>query len=533
MPFVEPTGPLPTSRRRQISSRAASPSNPTSLGLSARWVRSTTDGRSYLRQAANADRSAAVEADSLARACYEKLRALEPDEREHAARLATVLFTTDRPGTWRLLRPLRMVSAGGATLIQKPDGSVLAGGPNPAHDTYDITAETDVAGITAFRLEILTDPSLPFGVSGRATENGNFCLSEWSVTIQPRNSLDPPRQVRWKDAWSDHRLTAAEHYAGVRMHIGLAIDGDPRTYWEPWPENSSSHWAIFVPIEAIGQAGGSRLTITLTSHAYALHNFGRFRISCTTESDPAALTMLASPGVKVHDGWSRLGAAYARRGDWQLALAALDKAAARPFDCTPAGFLLLGLVHDHLGHADMARRSIEQAIVMLRSQPLLSGLPLLAASTPSAIRLAALAEAERVIERAAEDAELRVDSPGHGLTQADTADLLESGESSARRGQWSHAIAEIARAVELNRGSLVIPARLGLLYLMAGDQAGYRAFSRDLTERVYQAGTAPYLSHQVSSVCVLGPDALGDYSQAIALAERCWPAYARKTTATG
>ena len=73
-------------------------------------------------------------------------------------------------------------SVSGATLRKLPDGSVLAGGENPSPDTYTIAAQTELSGITGFRLEVLPDPSLPGGGPGRAV-NGNFALNELHVTI--------------------------------------------------------------------------------------------------------------------------------------------------------------------------------------------------------------------------------------------------------------------------------------------------------------------------------------------------------------
>ena len=47
-----------------------------------------------------------------------------------------------------------------------PDGSILAGGKNPDADAYELTARTDLTGITGLRLEVMSDPSLPAGDQG-------------------------------------------------------------------------------------------------------------------------------------------------------------------------------------------------------------------------------------------------------------------------------------------------------------------------------------------------------------------------------
>ncbi len=66
---------------------------------------------------------------------------------------------TNRPIPWTALMPATFTSSGGATLAKQPDGSMLAGGMRPETDTYTITASTELKGITAVRLEVLSDPS--------------------------------------------------------------------------------------------------------------------------------------------------------------------------------------------------------------------------------------------------------------------------------------------------------------------------------------------------------------------------------------
>jgi hypothetical protein len=89
----------------------------------------------------------------------------------------------DVEANWTVLTPETAASANGATLTVQPDGSVLAGGFNPQFDTYTITLDTTLSGITGFRLEALDDPTLPDNGPGRAG-NGNFVLGDFSVTAQ-------------------------------------------------------------------------------------------------------------------------------------------------------------------------------------------------------------------------------------------------------------------------------------------------------------------------------------------------------------
>jgi len=87
---------------------------------------------------------------------------------------------------WTPLAPETATSVGGATLKVLADHSILAGGVNPDHDTYTVTAKTTLERITGFRLEVLADAALPETGPGRdalaATgTKGNFVLTLFKV----------------------------------------------------------------------------------------------------------------------------------------------------------------------------------------------------------------------------------------------------------------------------------------------------------------------------------------------------------------
>lgn len=91
---------------------------------------------------------------------------------------------------WAPLDPLEFRSANGATLAKLPDGSVLASGKSPETDTYTIRARTKRSGITALRVELLPDASLPHAGPGRSS-SGNLVLSGLRVAVVP----DHPKPV--------------------------------------------------------------------------------------------------------------------------------------------------------------------------------------------------------------------------------------------------------------------------------------------------------------------------------------------------
>ena len=85
---------------------------------------------------------------------------------------------------WQVITGSQIVSAAsnlGSVLTVNPDHSILAGGPTGAPNVYEIqTVVAPVQPITGFRLEALTDPSLPFNGPGRGA-SGNFVLTEVHV----------------------------------------------------------------------------------------------------------------------------------------------------------------------------------------------------------------------------------------------------------------------------------------------------------------------------------------------------------------
>ncbi len=88
-----------------------------------------------------------------------------------------------KPVRWSVLTPSRLASKKHATMTVQPDGSVLASGDKPNNDVYTVELSTDLKGITAIRLEVLTDPSLPEGGPGRAPlfQVGDFLLTEFQL----------------------------------------------------------------------------------------------------------------------------------------------------------------------------------------------------------------------------------------------------------------------------------------------------------------------------------------------------------------
>jgi len=210
------------------------------------------------------------------------LEAIERFEKEELpARRAAWEASLD-PSTlvgWRVLELESVASSGGAKFTRQPDGSYLAGGANPAVDTVTITLRTDLAPITAFRLEALPDQSLPARGPGRVA-HGNFVLSEFRATIAEGEG--EPRPVELKRADADHSQDG--------WPVAAAIDGDTATGWAVAPRFGQAQAALFETAEqeAVGGAA-STITITLDQQYGSQHTIGRFRLSAATAPRPVRL----------------------------------------------------------------------------------------------------------------------------------------------------------------------------------------------------------------------------------------------------
>ena len=206
--------------------------------------------------------------------------------------------------SWSFLDPATYFSLGGAELTLQRDGSLLASGPKPGRESYVVVTETQVEGITAIRLETLTDPSLPHGGSSRSSD-GDFLLTEFEVVAEPLAAPGSSSPVMFSGA--------AAEIDPVLSGIRRALDGDPTTGWsngdaalDDADPTGSSHknrverQAIFVSRVPLGFPGGTRLTIRLRHEGENPgKTIGRFRFSVTRDQDPTRNVKLPTRAERV------------------------------------------------------------------------------------------------------------------------------------------------------------------------------------------------------------------------------------------
>jgi hypothetical protein len=168
-------------------------------------------------------------------------------------------------------------SAAGSAHRILDDRSVLLSDDNvPGKDTYTVTVRTSLTGITGFKLEALTDSSLPGDGPGDAARP-NFVLNEFVVTAAPLKEESNPTRIKFQKA------TASFSQAGFDVANLLREGGvHANSGWAINPQFHQPHWAIFECAEPIGFADGTKLTFKLVQNFGAGRTIGRLRLSALT-----------------------------------------------------------------------------------------------------------------------------------------------------------------------------------------------------------------------------------------------------------
>ena len=171
---------------------------------------------------------------------------------------------------WTTLTPVEAKSEKGATLKIQEDGTVLASESNPATDVYSIAVKTSLQGITALRVEVLPDDSLPAKGPGRAS-NGNFVLQEIEATV-----ADVP--VTWSSVTASH---GQGKYPGAD-----AADGKPNTGWGILPKSGEASHLVLEAAADLGAGSETEIRVKLHQNHGTSHIIGKFRLSATAAARP-------------------------------------------------------------------------------------------------------------------------------------------------------------------------------------------------------------------------------------------------------
>jgi hypothetical protein len=228
-----------------------------------------------------------------------------PDWREHMARWEEGV-KGNQP-EWMIVRPdVEEISTGGQKYLLLEDGSFLAQGYAPTKHRVKMTVKTDVQNITAFRLELLTDPNLPLGGPGRSIK-GTGALTEFEVEAAAADAASKPAKVKIVKATADINppetplepiYSDKSNKRRVTGPVGFAIDGKQETAWgiDAGPgRRNQPRKAVFKVEKPIAHPHGTLFTFYLAqnhggwnSDDNQNHNLGRFRLSITTAPDAVA-----------------------------------------------------------------------------------------------------------------------------------------------------------------------------------------------------------------------------------------------------
>jgi hypothetical protein len=184
---------------------------------------------------------------------------------------------------WQPLNLAVVASGHGAELVRQDDGSVLSGGQRPDVESTTVVATTDLAQITAVRLDVMPDPSLPMQGPGR-TDNGNLHLSEFSLRVVTPTSPEG-RPVAIGQATADFNQDG--------WTISHAIDGNRKTAWGIYPAVGEPHYAVFELQEPLQLSADAQLVLQLEQVHGGGHVIGRFAMM-VTDADPQAAVAVSS-----------------------------------------------------------------------------------------------------------------------------------------------------------------------------------------------------------------------------------------------
>jgi mono/diheme cytochrome c family protein len=220
---------------------------------------------------------------------------------EQIARLKTVLATDtpeltelreawerDQAG-WVPLEPIEFMARNGTELKRRSDGMILATGPNPATESCTLTFSSLPSGVTALRLDLAPDDSLPRKSVGRAS-NGNFVLTEFRAEIRTSDSV---QLIKLSSAAASYEQTgAANGNPYGKWSAAGAIDNDEKgsTWgWAVMEQATQPHYVVFETALDLTLPEGAQLVITLDqNHNNPGHNLGCFRVSASTAKPPVS-----------------------------------------------------------------------------------------------------------------------------------------------------------------------------------------------------------------------------------------------------
>lgn len=200
---------------------------------------------------------------------------------------------------WVPLNIQTFESLSGSQGKQLKDHSFLLTGPTPDKDTYIVTCTSDLETINGFRLEALTDPSLPNNGPGRHGDGRpNFVLYQWTAhqkhLVQNKAGDEPIFKKL-----DIELIKPVADFSQSNFPVKGLVDNDPKSGWAINPQFGKPHWASVLTAKPVHLDSGDQIEFRLVQNYGGGRTIGRFRISAlvgqrANSSVPKDLLTLAS-----------------------------------------------------------------------------------------------------------------------------------------------------------------------------------------------------------------------------------------------
>jgi len=182
------------------------------------------------------------------------------------------------------LEIIQIATASGVPVKLLEDSSCLVAG-RAWSDTFTVFAKVAVSGITGFRIESLTDGSLPNEGPGKG-EDGNFVLSEFEVYAGSDPNLTEKNRVPL--------ASAVAGFSQKNFPAAASLDNKKDSGWAIYPRTGKGHHITFLTESPIGaeagfgvDAGPTHLKLVLKQLHGEWNTVGRFRITALAGKDAA------------------------------------------------------------------------------------------------------------------------------------------------------------------------------------------------------------------------------------------------------
>ncbi len=187
---------------------------------------------------------------------------------------------------WHPITPTKLTSQNGRTIEARSDRSVIVK-QKKGKDLYTIVTQTDLTGVSAVRLELLPDESLPAKGPGLA-ENGNLVLTELQIEV-----AHPDKPDEWKKVEIE---SAVANIVQPSFDIKQVFDGNTSNNrgWAISNAIGKTSWASFQLKMPIGYSGGTLIRFLMHQNFDDQHQIGHFRFSLTRHHEPVGLSLSES-----------------------------------------------------------------------------------------------------------------------------------------------------------------------------------------------------------------------------------------------